>query len=33
MTIMDVLLGWLTGEMGFVAVVLWFMQQIMAIQG
>ncbi|KKM64106.1 hypothetical protein LCGC14_1504630 [marine sediment metagenome] len=32
MTIMDVLLSWLTGDMGFMAVLLWFVQQFMAAQ-
>ncbi len=32
MSFMDVLVGWFTGEMGFVAVLLWFAQQIMAAQ-
>ena len=32
MSFMDVLVGWLTGDMGFMAVLLWFVQQFMAAQ-
>ncbi len=33
MNIMDVLTSWLSGQMSLVAVLLWFLQQIMAAQG